>query len=419
MINDYAAYYFPSYRYLLGLSGSRPVGQVISYLFLIICVDKLCFLFCRLFLSFGLLFSPGGSLCFTWNLRFSTLPDVFLVSNSMYPCFLPFYVPFVLLFDREGGISAFCRSCCLLALFHMKHFGFFYIWLSYFVSLLVLSSYVFLFGYLPRKLIAFIPFPCCFPFSLLDSFRFSALILPFRRVGDTVFSDLSFPFSSFRLFYSYFLAVFQISVLSDGCFFLFFLIYFLIFCPNDLIFYFSFLSVLFFLYFTFNFCFLFYIFPSTWFDFLVFLSLYAVRFSCLIVLSCCCSFSTMFWSCCLSFLRYYSFLLPVFSFFVCLFLSVLLFCVCFSFFIHISPIVLSQYFLSVRLFHAVCSFFYFLSVYISFMHSFFCCFYTRTFVLLYMFYDVFSCLRPFWSFFSFFFRMLFRFCYRFLFSCKL
>ena len=129
--------------------------------------------------------------CFTWNLRFSTLPDVFLVSSSMYPCFLPFYVPFVLLFDREGGISAFCRrrcflcivshetlcillsrlsyflfililssfyflfnrwsgisafcrSYCLLALFHMKHFGFFYIWLAYFVSLLVLSSYVFL-----------------------------------------------------------------------------------------------------------------------------------------------------------------------------------------------------------------------------------------------------------------------------------
>ena len=44
-------------------------------------------------------------------------------------------------------------------------------------------------------------------------------------------------------------------------------------------------------------------------------------------------------------------------------------------------------------------FFYFLSVYISFMHSFFCCFYTRTFVLLYMFYDVFSCLRPFDLFF--------------------
>lgn len=72
----------------------------------------------------------------------------------------------------------------------------------------------------------------------------------------------------------------------------------------------------------------------------------------------------MFRSCCLSFLRCYSFLLSVFSFFVCLLLSVLLFCVCFSFFIHVSPIVLSQYFLSVRLFHAVCSFF------ISFLSTF-------------------------------------------------
>ncbi len=261
--------------------------------------------------------------------------------------------------------------------------------------MLVLSSYVFLFGYLPRKLIAFIPFPCCFPFSLLDSFRFSSLILPFRRVGDTVIpiSLFSFPlFVFFILIFSLFFCFLFCRSIAFSCYSLFISLFF---CPNDLIFYFSFLSVLFFLYFTFNFCFLFCIFLSTWFDFLVFLSLYAVRFSCLIVLSCCCSFFHDV----LILLSFFSslllFLLPVFSFFVCLLLSVLLFCVCFSFFIHVSPIVLSQYFLSVCLFHAVCSFFYFLSVYISFLHSFFCCFYTRTFVLLYMFYDVFSCLRPF------------------------
>ena len=44
-------------------------------------------------------------------------------------------------------------------------------------------------------------------------------------------------------------------------------------------------------------------------------------------------------------------------------------------------------------------FFYFLSVYISFIHSFFCCFYTRTFVLLYMFYDFFFVYDPFDLFF--------------------
>lgn len=48
----------------------------------------------------------------------------------------------------------------------------------------------------------------------------------------------------------------------------------------------------------------------------------------------------------------------------------------------------------------------------SFMHSFLCRFYTRTLVLLYMFYNIFSFLRPF-DLFLFFFRMIFRFCHRF------
>lgn len=139
--------------------------------------------------SFGMLFSTGGSLCFTWNLRFSTLPDVFLVSFSLHPCFHHFMFPsscyltemalfsafclrrcflcvvshealcillsrlsyflfililssFYFLFNRWSGISAFCRSCCLLALFHMKHLAFFSIWLASFVSFRILSSFI-------------------------------------------------------------------------------------------------------------------------------------------------------------------------------------------------------------------------------------------------------------------------------------
>lgn len=108
---------------------------------------------------------------------------------------------------------------------------------------------------------------CFYPFSLLFSLFFarffsfflSQLVVPASRGHRD--SDLSFPFSSFRLFCSYFLAVFLISVLSDDCFFMFFLIYFLIICPNGLVFYFYFLSVLFFLYLPSNFIFDLFFFP--------------------------------------------------------------------------------------------------------------------------------------------------------------
>lgn len=120
---------------------------------------------------------------------------------------------------------------------------------------------------------------CFYPFSLLFSLFFARFFSFFRSHPAVPASrghrdsDLSFPFSSFRLFYSYFLAVFLLSVLSDDCFFMFFLIYFLIICPNGLIFYFSFLFVLFFLYFSFDLYLRFFIFPSTWFDFLFLISL--------------------------------------------------------------------------------------------------------------------------------------------------
>lgn len=91
-----------------------------------------------------------------------------------------------------------------------------------------------------------------------------------------------------------------------------------------------------------------------------------------------------------------------YCFFASVFLFSFMFCV--SFF--------HNGFLSVCFLYAVCSFFYFLSFYISFIHSFLCCFYTRTLVLLYMFYNIFSCLRPF-DLFLFFFRMIFLVCYRF------
>ena len=174
MINDYTAYYFPSYRYLLGLSGSRSVGQVISYLFLIICVDKLCFFsadcFCRLvccFLPAGRFVScetcgfphcpmfflylfqcilvlyrfllPSSSYltemalfsafcrrrCFLFVVSHETL--CILLSRLSYFLFILILSSFYFLFNRWSGISAFCRSYCLLALFHMKHLALFYI----------------------------------------------------------------------------------------------------------------------------------------------------------------------------------------------------------------------------------------------------------------------------------------------------
>lgn len=100
------------------------------------------------------------------------------------------------------------------------------------------------------------------------------------------------------------------------------------------------------------------------------------------------------------------------SFFVCFFLSEQLFLVYFSFFILVSRIVLSQCFPLCPIVPCCLLFFYFHSVYISFIHSFLCRFYTRTFVLLYMFYDIFPVYDPFDLFFCFF-RMIFRFCHRF------
>lgn len=137
----------------------------------------------------------------------------------------------------------------------MKH-------LNFFLYLTILFRFFahFIFLCFPVRLSA-TKVDCFYPFSLLFSLFFARFFLFFRSHPAVPASrghrdsDLSFPFSSFRLFCSYFLAVFQISVLSDGCFFLFFLIYFLIIYPNGLIFYFSFLSVPFFLYSTFNFYF--------------------------------------------------------------------------------------------------------------------------------------------------------------------
>ena len=156
-----------------------------------------------------------------------------------------------------------------------------------------------------------------------------------------------------------------------------------------------------------------YLFPyylsNTWFDFLVFLSLYAVRLSCLIVLSCCCSFfhdvffprcfdpvAFLFFATNYFFCPFFLFLYAYYSRYCC-FASVFLF----SFMFRVS--FFHNGFLSVCFFHTVFSF-YFLSVYISFMHSFLCCFYTRTLVLLYMFYDIFlfTTLLIFFCFSSFF-----------------
>lgn len=173
-------------------------------------MDKLCFLFCRLILLFGMLFSPGGRVCFTWNLQFSTLPDVFLVSISLFPFFLSFSVPFVLLFDRKGAVFGIL-SLFLLCCFTWNTIIFSLSRLSYFISMLVLSSFSFLFGYLPRKLFAFVPFPRCFPFSLLDSFRFFSLNLSFRRVGDTVIPISRFIFPLFV----FFVLIFRF--FSDSC----------------------------------------------------------------------------------------------------------------------------------------------------------------------------------------------------------
>lgn len=89
----------------------------------------------------------------------------------------------------------------------------FFLFLDY--SILFLCSFYhlfsFLFGYLPRKLFAFVPFPRCFPFSLLGSFRYFALNLPFRRVGDTVIPIFRF---SFPLFV-FFVLIFRF--FSDSC----------------------------------------------------------------------------------------------------------------------------------------------------------------------------------------------------------
>ena len=95
------------------------------------------------------------------------------------------------------------------------------------------------------QIVCFRPFSLLFSlfFARFFSFFLSQLVVPASRGHRD--SDFSFQFSSFCLFCSYFLAVFLISVLSDDCFFMFFLIYFLIICPNGLIFYFSFCSVFF------------------------------------------------------------------------------------------------------------------------------------------------------------------------------
>lgn len=209
-----------------------------------------------------------------------------------------------------------------------------------------------------------------YPFSLLFSLFFarffsfflSQLVVPASRGHRN--SDFSFQFSSFRLFCSYFLAVFLIPVLSDDCFFMFFLIYFLIICPNGLIFYFSFLFVLFFLYFSFDLYLRFFIFPSTWFDFLFLISfccLFAFFWSFRRVDA---LFSTVFRSCCLSFLRCYSFLLSVFPFLYAFFSRNSYFSSIFLFSFMFRVSFFHNGFLSVCFFHTVCSFF------ISFLSTF-------------------------------------------------
>ncbi len=62
---------------------------------------------------------------------------------------------------------------------------------------------------------------------------------------------------------------------------------------------------------------------------------------------------------------------------------------------------------------------FFLLLFTSLILFFLFCFYTRTSVLLYMFYDIFPVYDPFELFFVFLLSSGCRVCYRFLFSCKL
>ena len=161
----------------------------------------------------------------------------------------------------------------------MKHDVFFYfstILFCFFVRFIIFFFSVRLSA---AQIVCFLPFSLLFSlfFARFFSFFRSQLVVPASRGHRN--SDFSFQFSSFRLFCSYFLAVFLISVLSDDYFFLFFLFYFPLFCQNNLVFYFYFLSVLFFLYLPSNFI----------FD--LFFSLYIVRLSCFFML-----FVWVFWS---------------------------------------------------------------------------------------------------------------------------
>lgn len=61
--------------------------------------------------------------CFLCVVSHETL--CILLSRLSYFLFIHILSSFYFLFNRWSGISAFCRSCCLLALFHMKHLAFF------------------------------------------------------------------------------------------------------------------------------------------------------------------------------------------------------------------------------------------------------------------------------------------------------
>ena len=88
-----------------------------------------------------------------------------------------------------------------------------------------------------------------------------------------------------------------------------------------------------------------------------FLFFYAVCLSFLIVFGIVALFSTVFRSCCLSFLRCYSFLLFVFPFLYAFFSRNSYFSSIFLFSFLFRVSFFHNVFLSVRLFHAVCSFF--------------------------------------------------------------
>ena len=260
---------------------------------------------------------------------------------------------------------------------------------------------------------------CFYPFSLLFSLFFarffsfflSQLVVPASRGHRD--SDLAFPFSSFRLFCSYFLAFFWFLfcwTIAFSCFSLFISLLFV-------------QTAWFFIFLFFLFCF-FCIFPSIYtLDFLFF-PLHGLIFFFLSLFAVCLLFFDRFVALML-FFHGVSILLPFFS-------SLLIISSA-RFFFFCMLITLGTAFLRLFFFFHSCfayrsftmvSFLFASSILFALFLFPFCLHFLYAFLLMLFLYEnarsliymlcYFSYLRPFWSFFfPFFFRMIFLVCYRF------